>query len=301
MKEKIIASPCLERSSSSPNVCGFENWKLNQTRRPTLALVSHTNIHTESCFFHPFSVNKVLGLTSYTCRRLILADPESDLRPQTLNWLSMGCKNTKLTPNQWLCQSPTYSEGVRFQCHEARGLARNPCSRLAERDLSVVSSHGDSNYCSGCLCVGRILQRQNKKPQQTLLPCLPSLLMLFIDLFIRQTQSQCVCVCACMCMCVCVCVCVCVSVCVCVCYSSKESNKAEKQLRFWWSIKSEVIWLKDTITCSTGRLTRLWTFPELFNTCLNVNERQIRWFRRMGWMPRTEHGEFWFQKSAKVN
>lgn len=60
---------------------------------------------------------------------------------------------------------------------------------------SVNIVHGVSNYFWGCLCVCRILQRQNMKPQQK---CSVSpLLMLFIGLCIRDTHADfvvCLCV-----------------------------------------------------------------------------------------------------------
>lgn len=54
---------------------------------------------------------------------------------------------------------------------------------------SVVGVRGDGDYCWGCLCVCRILQRQNIKPQQRC--CASPPLMLFIGLFIRHTHSFC--------------------------------------------------------------------------------------------------------------
>lgn len=52
---------------------------------------------------------------------------------------------------------------------------------------SVISVRGDGNHCWGCLCVCRILQRQNIKPQQRW--CASPPLMLFIGLFIRRTHT----------------------------------------------------------------------------------------------------------------
>lgn len=54
---------------------------------------------------------------------------------------------------------------------------------------SVIVVRGDGNYFWGCLCVCRIFQRQNIKPQQK--HCVSPPLMLFIGLCIRHTHSFC--------------------------------------------------------------------------------------------------------------